>query len=191
MTHVSKQILMGNPDFFPIKPADYGNGKFMILSLGTGTAKIEEKFDAVECGRWGVLGWLYNRGATPIIDSFSQASADLVDIHASMLFQALHYEKRYLRIQDDELKGETASVDVSTPENLSRLVGIGEALLKRQVCQVNVETGKNEPDPRRGTNEEELIHFARMLSEERKARLGKEGDMPRCSNTMMPPSTTA
>jgi hypothetical protein len=72
MTDVSKQILMGNKDFFPIKPVDYG--KFMILSLGTGTAKIEEKFDAAECSKWGLLGWLSNRGATPIIDSFSQAS---------------------------------------------------------------------------------------------------------------------
>ena len=54
MTDVSKQILMGNPDFFPIKPADYG--KFMILSLGTGTAKIEEKFHAAECSKWGLLG---------------------------------------------------------------------------------------------------------------------------------------
>ncbi|KAI5004169.1 hypothetical protein ZWY2020_031412 [Hordeum vulgare] len=175
MTDVSKQILMGNPDFFPIKPADYG--KFMILSLGTGTAKIEEKFDAAECSKWGLLGWLYNRGATPIIDSFSQASADLVDIHASVLFQALHCEKRYLRIQDDELNGETASVDVSTPENLHRLVDVGKALLKRQVCKVNVETGKNEPDQNRSTNEEELVNFARMLSEERKARLRKEGDV--------------
>ena len=169
MTDVSKQILMGNPDFFPIKPADYG--KFMILSLGTGTAKIEEKFDAAECSKWGLLGWLYNRGAAPIIDSFSQASADFVDIHASVLFQALHCKKRYLRIQDDELKGETASVDVSTPENLNRLVDVGKALLKRQVCKVNIETGKNEPDQNRGTNEEELVNFARMLSEERKARL--------------------
>ncbi|KQJ98604.1 patatin-like protein 2 [Brachypodium distachyon] len=173
MTHVTKQILMGNKDFFPIRPADYG--KFMILSLGTGTAKIEEKFDAGQCGKWGILGWLYNNGTTPIIDSFSQASSDLVDIHASVLFQALHCEKRYLRIQDDELKGETASVDVSAPENLNRLVDVGKALLKRKMCKVNVETGKNEPDLKRGTNEEELIHFAKMLSEERKARLGNEG----------------
>ncbi|KAF7027150.1 hypothetical protein CFC21_039216 [Triticum aestivum] len=120
---------------------------------------------------------LYNRGAAPIIDSFSQASADLVDIHASVLFQALHCKKRYLRIQDDELKGETASVDVSTPENLNRLVDVGKALLKRQVCKVNAETGKNEPDQNRGTNEEELVIFARMLSKERKARLQKEGDV--------------
>ncbi|XP_047061205.1 patatin-like protein 2 [Lolium rigidum] len=172
MTNVSNQILMGNPDFFPIKPADYG--KFMVLSLGTGTSKIEEKFDALQSSKWGLLGWLYNSGATPIIDSFSQASSDLVDIHTSVLFQALHVHKRYLRIQDDELKGETASVDVSTPENLNRLVGVGEALLKRPACKVNVETGKNEPDPKRGTNEEELIRFASMLSQERKARLGNQ-----------------
>ncbi|KAM3214695.1 hypothetical protein ACQJBY_066936 [Aegilops geniculata] len=101
MTHVSKQILMGNPDYFPIKPADYG--KFMILSLGTGTAKMEEKFDVAECSKWGLLGWLYKRGATPIIDSFSEASADLVDIQESVLFQALHCNKHYLRIQEDKL----------------------------------------------------------------------------------------
>uniref|UniRef100_A0A8R7V700 Patatin n=1 Tax=Triticum urartu TaxID=4572 RepID=A0A8R7V700_TRIUA len=170
MTHVSKHILMKNRHFFPVKPAEYG--KFMVLSLGTGTAKVEEKFDAAKCSKWGLLGWLYKGGTTPIIDSFSQASADLVDIQAFVLFQALHchYDRRYLRIQDDELTGETASVDVSTTENLKRLIDVGKALLKRQVCKVNIETGKNEPDLERGTNVEELTHFARVLSEERKAR---------------------
>ncbi|EMS48005.1 hypothetical protein TRIUR3_01852 [Triticum urartu] len=91
---------------------------------------------------------------------------------AFVLFQALHchYDRRYLRIQDDELTGETASVDVSTTENLKRLIDVGKALLKRQVCKVNIETGKNEPDLERGTNVEELTHFARVLSEESKAR---------------------
>ncbi|CAM0942940.1 unnamed protein product [Alopecurus aequalis] len=173
MTDVTKQILLGNVDFFPIKPADYG--KFLVLSLGTGSAKVEEKYDAVSCGKWGILGWLYNNGASPLIDSFSQASADLVDIQASVLFQALHCEKRYLRIQDDELKGDTSSVDVSTTENLNRLVDVGKALLKRSVCRVDVETGKSVPDEKRGTNEEELVHFALMLSQERKARLQKKG----------------
>ncbi|ONM03699.1 Patatin-like protein 2 [Zea mays] len=174
MTHVSKQILLGNQDFFPVKPADYG--KFMVLSLGTGSAKVEEKFDAVQSSKWGILGWLYNKGATPIIDSFSQASSDLVDIHASVLFQALHCSKRYLRIQDDELTGETSSVDVSTVENLNRLVDVGKGLLKKPACKVNIETGKNEPDGHRGTNEEELILFARMLVDERRARLQKKGN---------------
>ncbi|TVU05520.1 hypothetical protein EJB05_48686, partial [Eragrostis curvula] len=175
MTHVSKQILLGNQDFFPIKPADYG--KFLVLSLGTGTAKIEEKYDAVQSGKWGVLGWLYNKGNTPLIDSFSHASSDIVDIHISVLFQALHSDKGYLRIQDDELKGDTASVDVSTKDNLNRLVEAGKGLLKKPVCKVNLETGKNEPDPSRGTNEEELIHFARKLSNERRARLQKKGNI--------------
>ncbi|CAO2169411.1 unnamed protein product [Urochloa humidicola] len=173
MNHVSKQILLGKEDFFLIKPADYG--KFMVLSLGTGSAKVEEKFDAVQCSRWGLLGWLYNKGTTPIIDSFTQASSDLVDIHASVLFQALHSEKSYLRIQDDELTGETSSVDVSTTENLNNLVEVGKALLKKPACKVNVETGKNEPDSNRGTNEKELIHFAKMLVDERRARLKKQG----------------
>ncbi|CAO2188593.1 unnamed protein product [Urochloa humidicola] len=173
MNHVSKQILLGDEDFFPIKPADYG--KFMVLSLGTGSAKVEGKFDAVQCSRWGLLGWLYNKGATPIIDSFTQASSDLVDIHASVLFQALHSEKSYLRIQDDELTGDTSSVDVSTSENLNSLVEVGKALLKKPACKVNIETGKNEPDGNRGTNEKELIHFAKMLVDERRARLKKQG----------------
>ncbi|CAO2202241.1 unnamed protein product, partial [Urochloa humidicola] len=129
MNHVSKQILLGDEDFFPIKPADYG--KFMVLSLGTGSAKVEGKFDAVQCSRWGLLGWLYNKGATPIIDSFTQASSDLVDIHTSVLFQALHSEKSYLRIQNDELTGDTSSVDISTSENLNSLVEVGKALLKK------------------------------------------------------------
>ncbi|KAL6654707.1 hypothetical protein ACP70R_008172 [Stipagrostis hirtigluma subsp. patula] len=173
MTHVSEQILMGNHDFFTISPGGYC--KFMILSLGTGAAKLEEKFDAKQCSRWGVLGWLYKKGATPLIDSFSQASADLVDIHASVLFQALRCDESYLRIQDDELKGDAASVDVATMDNLDRLVGVGRGLLKRQACKMNIETGRNEPDASRGTNEEELARFAQMLSQERRARLQKQG----------------
>ncbi|XP_048544436.1 patatin-like protein 2 [Triticum urartu] len=164
ITHVSKQIIKKKQNL----------GKFMVLSLGTGTAKVKENFDAAECSKWGLLGWLYNGGTTPIIDSFCQASADLVDIQASVLFEALQCDMHYLRIQD-ELPGETASVDVSTTENLKRLIDVGKALLKKQACKVDIETGKNKDDLERGTNEEELTHFARMLSHERKARLGEAG----------------
>jgi len=97
MNFVTKEIFMDNPDFFPVKPMDYG--KFLVISLGTGSAKIEEKFSAKDSAKWGVLGWLYNQGSTPLIDVFSQASADMVDIHASVVFQALHSRKNYLRIQ--------------------------------------------------------------------------------------------
>jgi hypothetical protein len=159
--------------------------RFMVLSLGTGSAKIEKKFDAVESSKWGLFGWLHKKRSTPILDCFTQASADLVDIHASVLLKALRSEESYLRIQDDKLTGDTSSVDVSTKENLNRLVDVGNALLKKPVCKVNVEKGSNEPDVKRSgpngirTNEEELTCFAQMLVDERRARLNKK----KASNT--------
>ncbi|XP_018675147.2 patatin-like protein 2 isoform X2 [Musa acuminata AAA Group] len=171
MNQVTKEIFMENADFFPIKPVDYG--RFLVISLGTGSNKREERFSAEESGKWGLLGWLYNKGTTPIIDIFSQASADMVDIHASVLFQALHSEQHYLRIQEDALVGDTASVDVSTRENLEKLMEVGGNLLKKPVSRVNLENGTFEPCDGEGTNEEALTRFARRLSSERKLRNSK------------------
>lgn len=97
MTEVTKQIFDGNPDIFPIKPVDYG--RFLIISVGTGTAKIEQKYDAKSASKWGVLGWLLHQGSTPLVDVFAQASGDMVDYHLSVVTQALHCEDNYLRIQ--------------------------------------------------------------------------------------------
>lgn len=97
MNEVTKEIHHGNPDFFPIKPTEYG--RFLVISLGTGTAKIEEKYTAEEAAKWGVLGWLNSHNSTPLIDIFTQASGDLVDFHLATLFQALHCDKNYVRIQ--------------------------------------------------------------------------------------------
>ncbi|XP_062158052.1 patatin-like protein 2 [Alnus glutinosa] len=97
MGEVSKEIIRGSPDFFPIKPMDYG--RFLVISLGTGSLKPKEKYKAPDAAKWGILGWLTKGGSTPIIDVFSQASGDMVDVHLSVVFQALHSEKSYLRIQ--------------------------------------------------------------------------------------------
>jgi hypothetical protein len=94
---VTKEIIIKRGDYFPVKPVDYG--RFLVLSLGTGSAKREKKYKAPEAAKWGLLKWLTNEGSTPLIDCFSEASSDLVDIHASVLFQALQSEKNYLRIQ--------------------------------------------------------------------------------------------
>ncbi|CAL5001631.1 unnamed protein product [Urochloa decumbens] len=45
MNDVTKQILLGNQDFFPIKPADYG--KFMVLSLGTGSGHLDAELNDI------------------------------------------------------------------------------------------------------------------------------------------------
>nr|XP_009769118.1 PREDICTED: patatin-like protein 2 isoform X2 [Nicotiana sylvestris] len=153
-SQVTRQIMTGNPDFFPIKPIDYG--RFLVISIGTGSAKVEQKYNAKIASKWGILGWLLNGGSTPIVDVFTQASGDMVDLHISVVFQALHSEENYLRIQDDTLTGTDSSVDISTKENMDKLVEIGKTLLKKPVSRVNLQTGLSEQSKNDGTNEETL-----------------------------------
>ncbi|RWR89999.1 patatin-like protein 2 [Cinnamomum micranthum f. kanehirae] len=171
VSHITKQIHLKNKDYSSIESVNCRN--FLVISLGTGSPKQEHKFTAEKASKWGVLGWLYNGGTTPLIDSFSQGSADMVDIEASVFFQALHCEKNYLRIQDDTLVGNASKVDVSTRENLLNLVEIGGNLLKKPVSRVNLETGMSEEVRGEGTNEDALVRFAKLLSDERRLRLSK------------------
>ncbi|CAN4092743.1 unnamed protein product [Withania somnifera] len=157
IAEVSKEILKNNPDFFPIKPMDYG--RFLVISIGTGAAKSEKKFNSFMAAKWGIVDWLFHKGSTPLVEVFTQSSADMVDYHNSVVFQALRSENSYLRIQEDGLSGTEASVDVATKENLERLVEIGENLLKKPLSRVNLETGLTEPIPKGGTNEEALKRY--------------------------------
>ncbi|VAI18443.1 unnamed protein product [Triticum turgidum subsp. durum] len=167
---VSKQIFKQDPDFFPIKPMDYG--RFLVISLGTGSSKFEEKYDAQKAKSWGVLDWLLSSGSTPLVDIFTRASADMVDIHIASVFKALHSEQNYLRIQDDNLRGTLSSVDVATKDNLEKLVNVGEMLLKKPVSRANLETGQMVPacSDIEETNEEALKRFAKLLSDEKQIR---------------------
>ncbi|OAY79715.1 Patatin-like protein 2, partial [Ananas comosus] len=162
ISQVNKQIFMNNDDFSKMKPMDCK--KLLVISLGTGSNKSEEKFTATDAAKWGIFGWLLQKNATPIVDIFNQASADMVDIYLSVLFQALHCEENYLRIQDANLTGSTNSVDGSSSENMQKLVQIGTDLLKKPVSRVNLETGVFEAVNGKGTNEEALADFAKRLS---------------------------
>lgn len=73
--------------------------KILLISLGTGAAKVEKRYSARLARRWGVLGWLLNEGFNPLVEIFTQSSADMVDIHLSVVFQALRSESNYLRIE--------------------------------------------------------------------------------------------
>ncbi|XP_059623831.1 patatin-like protein 2 [Cornus florida] len=156
ISHITKEIIMGK--------------RMLVLSLGTGAAKREEKYSAATASQWGSLNWMYDNGAKPLLDVYGDASSDMVDIHVSTLFQALYAEKNYLRIQDDTLTGDLASVDIATKENLEGLVKIAEKLLKKPVSRVNMETGQFETVEGEGTNEEALGRFAKQLADERKLR---------------------
>ncbi|XP_047966916.1 patatin-like protein 2 [Salvia hispanica] len=172
ITEVIRQMFDSSVDYFRMKPVDYP--RLLTISIGTGAARVDEKFDIKRASKWGILDWLLEGGTTPLLEIFSQASADMVDIHTSLLFQALQSQDNYLRIQDDELTGIENSVDIATEENLKRLVAIGERLLNGPVSRVDLISGLTEPVNNGGTNAEALKRFAHILSSERKLRLGSK-----------------
>ncbi|KAH0695572.1 hypothetical protein KY290_013930 [Solanum tuberosum] len=168
ITHISREIMTRRLKYEDMKTVDCK--KMLVLSLGAGTGKNKEKYNAATASKWGLLSWMYNHGATPLLDIFTDAITDIVDIHVSTMFQSLHNQKNYLRIQNDSMIGEAASVDISTIENMQTLVQTGKDLLKKPVSRVNLETGRVEAVRGEGTNEEALTRFAKLLSEERKFR---------------------
>ena len=93
---MTKQETKQNPDFLPFKPMDYGN--LLVISVGTGSPKIEHKYDAKMAAKWGIFGWLNYKKSSPLVDCFTQANADMVDYHNSVVFQALDSLDNYLRI---------------------------------------------------------------------------------------------
>ncbi|KAK9048624.1 hypothetical protein SSX86_032412 [Deinandra increscens subsp. villosa] len=165
---VTRQAMKEDPNFSPIKPLDYA--RYLVISLGTGSEKQKQQYNAKIAAKWGVLGWLVNNGSAPLIDAFTQSSADLVGFHNNVVFEALNSLGCYLRIQDDTLTGDLSSVDIATKKNLDDLVRVGEGLLDNPVSRVNSDTGDFEPVPNGGSNRETLIRFAIELSEERKLR---------------------
>ncbi|XP_031120227.1 patatin-like protein 1 [Ipomoea triloba] len=156
------------------KDEDMGAGtnrRFRVLSLGTGSSNYCQKYTAKMAADWGIAGWLAHGDGNPLLDVFSDASSDMVDYHIATSFHSLDAGDNYLRIQEDELEGELASVDVTTEENLKRLQEVGEKLLKKTVSKLDLLTGHYKPVPNRGTNEKALKEFAKMLSKNKRNRL--------------------
>ncbi|KAG6766947.1 hypothetical protein POTOM_028126 [Populus tomentosa] len=167
VSEIRNQIRMNTGEFAGVKPTER---KVLVLSLGTGEAKSEVKYDAPTAANWSTINWVSYSGKRPIIDMFISASSDMVDYHISSFFQSLDSKECYLRIQDDKLIGDAASVDIATPQNLQRLKEIGAALLKKTESRVNLDTGKYEKIEGGRTNEAALAKFAQFLSDEKKHR---------------------
>ncbi|KAI3867264.1 hypothetical protein MKW98_001698 [Papaver atlanticum] len=180
-------VCKGNPTFF-----NQGNGKVLILSLGTGSSTRAEaekqEITADIAAKWGVVDWLrYTNGLS---DLFSPAESDISYYdNASILALSQLWlgdnKIEFLRIQHNFTNSESgtlSSMDIATKENLESLVRVGEELLKKPVTQVNVETGHLEPVVHNDqenllhqeTNQEALIRFAKLLSSERKDRIRRK-----------------
>ncbi|CAO2188596.1 unnamed protein product [Urochloa humidicola] len=168
MSQVSKDIVLGYNDFFPVMPVDYG--KFMVISVGCGSNRSKTRYSAKAAAKWAIFNWLIKDGTAPIIDMYNAASGDMVDIHLCVLFRALHSSHNYLRIQYDQLTGSAGSVDDVSKENMDKLVKIGKDLLSQNVSRVDLETGRNVDVPGEGTNADMLTKFAKQLSDERRRR---------------------
>ena len=96
ITHVNREIAIHHQNS-RVKAND--TRRMLVLSLGTGLGKHEEKFNATQASKWGAVSWIFQSGSTPIIDFFSDASSDMVDYHVSTLFQSSNVQQNYLRIQ--------------------------------------------------------------------------------------------
>ncbi|RLM69126.1 hypothetical protein C2845_PM17G14290 [Panicum miliaceum] len=166
MAAMAMMIAMENPNNEEAAPSVYKN--ILVLSIGTGTKK--QNYTAADCNKWNILHWLTKDGSNPLIDIFLNASADMVDINAQVLFEVFGCESNYLRIQTDKLTGETALLDCTTQTNMNKLIEIGEKLLGEPVARVNINTGEYEPIPDGPTNEKALEVLAAKLSRERKQR---------------------
>ncbi|KAL5557057.1 hypothetical protein UlMin_039293 [Ulmus minor] len=168
ITEITKQMLRENSDFNANESGK--DFRFLVISLGTGSNKTEQKYDAKTAATWGPAGWVLSNGSTPITDIFMEASSDMVEYHSSVFFEAFRSKHHFLRIEDETLKGDLASVDIATPKNLKNLENLGKALLKKHVTCMNLGTGLHEPIPNGGTNADSLKRFAKILSDEKKLR---------------------
>ncbi|XP_050205822.1 patatin-like protein 1 [Mercurialis annua] len=160
-----------DPDTLPAQALHYG--KYLVISLGTGTSKLKKKYSAKSAQKWGILSWIYKERQSPLVDAFTHAIDDMVELHMSLIFKTNKCEHNYLRIQDDTLSGDASSMDKATPKNMDELVKVGERILQKPVSRFNIDTGIFDPVQDEGTNEEALVRFAKLLSEERKLRRQK------------------
>lgn len=76
------------------------SSKLLVLSLGTGSSKRDEKLEVDENEPWGIFQWFVGpKDTTPLLDVLTTATEDMVDIYMSAFFNVSGYNDNYLRIQ--------------------------------------------------------------------------------------------
>lgn len=69
ISHIYRDIAKKNSEAGEMEPMMSGK-RMLGLSLGTGAAKYEEKYNAAKASEWGLLGWVFDNGSTPLIRHF-------------------------------------------------------------------------------------------------------------------------
>ena len=57
--------------------------QMLVLSLGTGEAKKEQKYNAATASQWGLLNWVYDNGKTPLLDVYGGTQGNYLRIQVS------------------------------------------------------------------------------------------------------------
>ncbi|CAM6014095.1 unnamed protein product [Sphagnum balticum] len=108
---------------------------------------------AREATSWCLMGC----PKAPWVDGVLNATADMVDLNISLLFQSEKAGANYLRIQTDRLTRSFASIDTCGHEHLSsQVTALGMQLLDEPVMQRDFKTGKLVPVADGVTNREAL-----------------------------------
>ncbi|XP_031101568.1 patatin-like protein 1 isoform X1 [Ipomoea triloba] len=156
-----------------LKAMDYS--QLLVISLGSGSRNLENKYSAEVAAKWNILDWMVQIDtgiptliSSPLINLVSYGMADMVDYHISTIFQSLNVGENYLRIQDNALEGTIAAMDNASLENMIHLREIGENLLKQPVSKVDLNSGIYMRVSKDYTNEDILKKFAKILSDQKK-----------------------
>ncbi|KAL4370371.1 hypothetical protein AHAS_Ahas06G0059100 [Arachis hypogaea] len=155
-----------------IEDPDYS--KFLVLSLGTGSGKL----DGHEVLDGGLLGWFNPlTGSPPLVDVLFRASDAMVDRCTSLILGRHNCLHNFLRVQDSTLPGNQTKLHDASKDNIDALECIAKELLNQSIKVVNPASGLHETpngslfvNGRVPTNREAITCFARRLSAERRRR---------------------
>lgn len=94
---LSRETVEENKGKQHMVPIPYEN--FIVISIGTGSAKRDKQYTAEDVAGWGQVKWISNSHGASIIDVFTRGSSDIVDMYTAVRFKDIGCEKNYLRIQ--------------------------------------------------------------------------------------------
>ncbi|CAH8363551.1 unnamed protein product [Eruca vesicaria subsp. sativa] len=134
-----------------IGPSEYQ--KFLVISIGTGSASPKKTYDAQDAAKWGVLSWMFDAKdrTTPLLDVIFESAG--VWPNTTPRFCSKPYV--------DDLDEDDVSMDLTMTENLKSLEKIGHNLLNSEICP---------------------CRFAQDLSEELKLRKERKANNDGSSN---------
>ncbi|WVZ16610.1 hypothetical protein V8G54_009592 [Vigna mungo] len=162
-------VAAGNPTQATISEVLQHNEypKFLVLSLGTGTEKIKETFDAQTAANWSSLDWL-----GPMFGFFGRAPAAMTEYYLESLFVGSQPGDIYLRIEEYDLNPDFSNPVNVTQESMNGLEETGKQLLQENVVKLNLDTFDLEKLQQK--NSEALDRIADILVGERQRRLKRK-----------------